>query len=104
MKRISREQKWQIAMEKLINKMFEIAGHAVTYEDIKDRRDNWFQQWTMTVEEAEQWKSWGADYLRKNLRLRKPIAERQMMWINVQWGLMYSNYGEKPEHGKTQPI
>jgi hypothetical protein len=94
MKRISREQKWQIAREELINKMFEIAGHPVTYEDIKDRRDNWFQQWTMTVEESEEWKSWGSDYLRKHLKLNKAMADREMLWANVQWGLMYSNYEE----------
>ena len=35
----------------IINKMFEIAGHNVTYDDIKDRKDNWYQQWTMTEEQ-----------------------------------------------------
>ena len=94
MKRISREQKWQIAREELINKMFEIAGHPVTYDEIKHRQDAWYRDWTMTVEEAELWQAWGTEYLRKTLRLRKPIAEGQMRWINVQWGLMYSNYEE----------
>ena len=35
----------------LIDKMFEIAGHQVTFEDIKDRKDNWYQQYTMTEEQ-----------------------------------------------------
>jgi hypothetical protein len=26
----------------VINEMFRIAGHEVTYDDIKDRKDNWF--------------------------------------------------------------
>ena len=42
-KRLSYEEKWQIALETLINKMFEIAGHEVTFNDIVDRKDNWFQ-------------------------------------------------------------
>ncbi len=39
--------------------MFEIAGHQVTYDDVKDRKDDWFQQWTMTVEQNEEWQEWG---------------------------------------------
>ena len=84
--------------------MFEIAGHPVTYEDIKDRKDAWYRDWTMTVEQAEEWKSWGTEYLRKHLKLRKATAERQMMWTNVQWGLRYSNYGESQDHGQTKLI
>ena len=38
----------------LINKMFEIAGHDVKFEDIKDRKDAWYTDWTMTVEQNEQ--------------------------------------------------
>ena len=35
-KRMSRYEKEQNLVPDMINKMFEIAGHAVTYEDIKD--------------------------------------------------------------------
>ncbi len=55
----------------LINKMFEIAGHDVKYEDIINRKDAWYTDWTMTVEQNEQWKKWGVEYLRKALRLKK---------------------------------
>ena len=37
----------------LIDKMFELAGHAVKYEDIVDRKDNWFWDWTMTMEQID---------------------------------------------------
>ncbi len=46
-KRLSREEKWDKAVVDLINKMFEIAGHKVTYDDIKGRQDDWYAQWTM---------------------------------------------------------
>ena len=42
-KRLTREQKWEKAVVDLINEMFIIAGHEVTFDDIKDRKDNWFQ-------------------------------------------------------------
>jgi hypothetical protein len=51
-KRLSREQKQEQAVIDLINQMFIIAGHEVTYEDIKDKK-NWFQEYSMTVEQSE---------------------------------------------------
>jgi hypothetical protein len=45
----------------------------------------------MTTAQADQWKAWGADYLRKNLKLNKTLAEKEMRWMNIQWGLKYSD-------------
>ncbi len=55
-KRLSREQKREQAVIDLINQMFIIAGHDVTYEDVKGRQDNWFQEWTMTTAQSDEWK------------------------------------------------
>jgi hypothetical protein len=74
--------------------MFVIAGHQVTYEDIKGRKDNWWTEWTMTMAQADEWKAWGVDYLRKNLKLTKVLAEKEMQWVNLQWGLKYSDWNE----------
>jgi len=103
-KRLTREQKWDKAVVDLINQMFIIAGHQVTYEDIKDRQDNWFQQWTMTVQQSEDWKLWGKKYLMKNLRLSAKTAEREMMWAGLQWGLKFSDYDEYIKDKNEQPI
>jgi len=92
-KRLTREQKKEQALIDLVNQMFIIAGHNVTYDDISDK-ENWFQEYTMTVEQAEELKEWGIAYLRKNLKLNKAMAERQMTWFNFQWGLRYSNWEE----------
>lgn len=75
----------------LINEMFRIAGHDVTLEDIKDRKDDWYTNWTMTMEQYEQWKEWGAAYLKKSLRLRKEIAEKNMAWFALNYGLKFSD-------------
>jgi hypothetical protein len=91
-KRLSREEKRQQALIDLINQMFIIAGHKVTYDDIKDRKDNWFQEWTMTVEQSNEWKKWGTKYLREKFKMNKVLAEREMLWVNLQWGLKYSDY------------
>jgi len=87
MKRLSRQQKEEKAVVDLINEMFKIAGHNVTYDDIKDRKDNWFQQWTMTAEQDEEWNEWGKKYLMKLFRFPSRTAEREMNMIRLMWGL-----------------
>jgi hypothetical protein len=92
-KRLTREQKREKAVVDLINQMFIIAGYDVTYDDILGK-DKWFLEYTMTVEQSEEWKEWGVAYIRKNLKMNKALAEREMMWVNLQWGLKYSNWEE----------
>jgi hypothetical protein len=92
-KRLNKEQKQEQAVIDLINQMFIIAGHQVTYDDIKDKK-NWFQEYTMTVEQAEEFKKWGKKYLMKNLKTYAKAAEREMMWFTLQYGLTYSNWEE----------
>jgi hypothetical protein len=92
-KRLTRDQKREKAVVDLINQMFIIAGYDVTYNDILGK-DKWFLEYLMTVEQSEEWKKWGIAYLRKNLKMNKVLAEREMMWSNLQWGLKYSNWEE----------
>lgn len=92
-KRLNREQKREKAVVDLINQMFIIAGHDVTYDDILGK-DNWFQEYTMTVEQSEEWKDWGVKYLRENLKINKKMAENEMLWFNLQYGLKYNNFEE----------
>lgn len=89
-KRLSREQKWDKAVVDLINQMFIIAGHDVTYYDILSK-DNWFQQYSITVKQDKEFKKWGKKYLMKNLGLYAKQAEREMSWFSVQWGLKLSD-------------
>ena len=92
-KRLTRDQKREKAVVDLINQMFIIAGYDVTYNDILGK-DKWFLEYLMTVEQSEEWKKWGIAYLRKNLKMNKALAEREMMWTNLQWGLKYSTWEE----------
>lgn len=92
-KRLTREQKREKAVIDLINQMFVIAGHNVTYDDILGVED-WFRKYSMTVEQGEEFKKWGKKYLMKNLNMYAKMAEREMQWFNLQWGLIYSNWEE----------
>jgi hypothetical protein len=79
----------QIAKD-LIDKMFEIAGHTTKYEDVIDRKDNWFQQYTMTEQQNKEWRTWGVEYLRKKKRYTKKWAEREMAMLDLYCGLKIS--------------
>jgi hypothetical protein len=72
--------------------MFRIAGHEVTYEDIKDRKDNWFHDWTMTEDQYNEWKLWGKKYLQKKLNLYAKQAEKEMNWVGLMWGLKFDKF------------
>ena len=90
-KRLTRQQKETQMVVDMINKMFEIAGHAVTYEDIKDRKDAWYTDWTITEAQYDEWKAWGKKYLQTKLRMYAKMAERQMEMIGLMWGLKFSD-------------
>ena len=81
----------RLIVETLINKMFEIANHAVTFNDILGREDDWYCQWTMTEDQNKEWREWGIKYLRKDGKMIKKLAEREMAMINLSYGLKIEN-------------
>jgi hypothetical protein len=91
-KRLSYEEKKEKLLVDIINKMFEIAGHDVTFEDIKDRKDDWYNQWTMTEDQYNEWRKWGAKQIKKLMKLTDVYADRQMAMIGLNYGLKF----EKP--------
>ena len=91
-KRLSKQEKIDKSIIDLINEMFRIAGHEVTYEDIKDRKDDWYTQWTMTLAQKDEWKAWGKTYLIKNLKLSSKYAEREMAMVSLMWGLKFNDF------------
>lgn len=82
-----KESKQQKAVIDIINKMFELAGHEVTFHDVLHRKDNWFLEYTITEEKEREWIEWSIDYLRKNLKMKKERATKEMMWMALSFGL-----------------
>lgn len=74
-------------LKEIIDKMFEIAGHPLKYEDVEGRTDNWFQQYTMTESQNKEWRDWGIKFLTKKRRWPKKMAEREMTMLDVYCGL-----------------
>lgn len=87
--RLTRREREEQAVIDIVNEMFKIAGHDVSYEDVKGRKDDWFNNWTMTEEQYHAWLKWGKNYLQKKLRMYAKMAEREMALMGLMWGLRF---------------
>jgi hypothetical protein len=97
-KRLSYEEKKEQLLIDIINKMFEIAGHNVTFEDIKDRKDAWYSEWTINETKYDEWQKWGVKEIKKKMKMTEDFAKRQMAMIGLNYGLKFADrniYQEK---------
>jgi len=85
------KDKW--VAKQLIDEMFLIAGHPdITYEDIIDRKDNWWMDWGMTLEQNQQWKEAGIKILQREYRWPKYRAVKEMDVTSLLYGLKFIDY------------
>ena len=82
-----KQSKRQKAVIDIINKMFELAGHNVTYDDIIGRTDNWFLDWEIDEQQEQEWIAWSVEYLRKELKMPKYKAKREMLFLAMNFKL-----------------
>jgi hypothetical protein len=68
--------------------MFEISKHDITFNDVLKRKDNWFQQYTMTTEQQKQWIEWSENYLRKKTNMSKYAINITMQWLILDVSLL----------------
>jgi hypothetical protein len=68
--------------------MFEIAGHDVTYDDVINRKDEWFLQYTMTTDQQSEWIEWSENYLRKKTNMSKYAINITMQWLILDVSLL----------------
>ena len=86
-----RQDKNKLILKELIDKMFEIAGHDLKFEDVEYRTDNWFQQYTMTEAQNKEWRDWGTKFINKKRRFGVKLASRQMAMLDLYCGLKISD-------------
>lgn len=71
----------------IINKMMEIAGYDVTFDDLVKEEDGWYSRYTMTQEQSDEWKEWGMKKLMKDRGMTKKKAEYEMSMMDLAYGL-----------------
>lgn len=75
----------------LINKMFEYAQLPQTYDDIKDCKDEWYKEYTMTKEQSHSFKNYAIRYLKKEFKVNYHQAELEYQFFDLMWGLKISD-------------
>jgi hypothetical protein len=88
---MKKQDKDKLILKELIDKMFEIAGHDLKFEDVEGRTDNWFQQYTMTEIQNEEWRDWGIDLIMKKRRYKRHLADREIRMLDLYCGLKISD-------------
>lgn len=104
MTRVKQKQdKDTLILKELIDKMFELAGHDLKFEDVEGRKDYWFQEYTMTEAQNQEWRDWGIKLIMKKRRYNKYLADREIRMLDLYCGLKISDskYG-KEENTDTQ--
>jgi len=91
-RRRTKEEKVIDSFAAIIDKMFEIGGHTTRYKDVVGRKDAWYQEWEMTLEQNEMWKAWGIDFLKRELKMNQRQASIEMGMISMNWGLTISDW------------
>ena len=72
----------------LLETMFLIAGYPnITYDDLIKEQDGWWNRYTMSEKQHNDWFIWGSDYLKKELKISAAKAHKKMQWIDLMWSL-----------------
>ena len=72
---------------KLVNKQLE--PHGKLYEDVVNDPE-WYMRYKTTREDEINFQKAGIEILRKKLKMSKKLAEQEMSWFILQWGLTTS--------------
>lgn len=81
---MNRKDKQNHVFKQLVNQ--QLLPHGKTYEDVVGD-PQWYLRYKTTIEAEREFMLWGVDFLRKELKLTKALAENEMSWFILQWGL-----------------
>jgi hypothetical protein len=81
---MNKREKQREVFIKLVNKQLE--PHGKVYEDVLSDPE-WYMRYKTTRKAEDSFIKWGTDLIKKDLKLSKTMAEREMSWFILQWGL-----------------
>ena len=88
-----REKTKEVFVE-LVN--LQLAPHGKTYDDVIGDPE-WYMKYNTTRENEKKFMEAGVTILRNKLRMSKKLAEQEMSWFILQWGLTTNNVKEDLE-------
>lgn len=81
---MSKREKTKEVFVELVN--LQLAPHGKTYDDVLGDPE-WYMKYSTTREAESQFQKEGVEILRSKLRITKKLAQQEMSWFILQWGL-----------------
>lgn len=81
---MSKRDKTREVFIELVN--LQLAPHNKTYEDVVGDPE-WYMKYNTTREDEKHFMEAGVDLIRTKLKMTKKLAEQEMSWFILQWGL-----------------
>tara|TARA_A200000159_G_C7323441_1_gene339853 strand:- start:210 stop:524 length:315 start_codon:yes stop_codon:yes gene_type:complete len=81
---MSKRDKTREVFIELVN--LQLAPHDKTYEDVVGDPE-WYMKYNTTREDEKQFMKAGVDLIKTKLKMTKKLAEQEMSWFILQWGL-----------------
>jgi hypothetical protein len=81
---MSKREKTKEVFVELVN--LQLKPHGKTYEDVKGDPE-WYMRYKTTREDESAFQTQAVEILRTKLGMTKKMAEREMSWFILQWGL-----------------
>lgn len=90
---ISRDKTREVFIE-LIN--LQLEPHGKKYEDVVNEID-WYMQYSTTREKEQEFIKKATEILKTKLRMSNAVAEKEINWFILQWGLTTNNVVDTAE-------
>lgn len=74
----------------------QLEPHGKNYDDVKGDPE-WYMKYPTTREAEKAFQEEGVKILREKLRMSKKLAEQEMSWFILQWGLTTNSFKEDLE-------
>ena len=84
----------QHILETLIDE--QLKPYHIKYKDVKDI-NQWFMRYETTKKEQSIFCDWAVKYLVENLNISKKLAEVEVSWFILEWGLVLNKAEQKEE-------
>lgn len=79
-------------MRESISKMMELGSHNVSFNELLEFGDGWYNHYTITVSKEKEFKKWFlSEAVKRGVASTRKIAERKWNFFNLKYGLRISD-------------
>lgn len=89
---MNKREKTKEVFVELVN--LQLKPHGKTYDDVAGDPE-WYMKYSTTREAENKFQTEGVEILRTKLNMTKKMAEREMSWFILQWGLTTNSAQEE---------